>query len=132
MGTLRSVLSESDLDTRVYQVIRQIIGDDAFRELKDFFYFYRISAEIKGERLEIKQFSHKEKKWVKIASFNVKTKNIEKSINRSDFLKLLNEENEYILRSTEEEIKRTANIILALLFLILGATISLLLINIIK
>ena len=132
MGTLRSVLSESNLDTRVYQIIRQIIGDDTFRELKDFLYFYRISAEIKGEKLEIKQFSHKEKKWVKIASFNIKTKNIEKSINRSDFLKLLNEENEYILRSAEEEIKRTANIILALLFLILGAIISLLLINVIK
>jgi len=132
METFRSVLSEKDLDNRVYQIIKQIVGDDTFKELKDFLYFYRITAEVKGEKLEINQFSHKDKKWIKIASFNIKTKNIEKSINRSDFLKLLYEENDYILRSTEEEIKRTTNIILALLFLISGAILSLILINIIK
>ena len=132
MGTLRSFFSESDLDSRVYKVIQEIIGRDKFEELKDFLHFYKITAEIIDDRLEIKQFSHKKKKWIKIASFNIKTKNVEKSINRSDFLKLLDEENEYILKSTEEEIKRTANIILALLFLILGAIVSLLLINTIK
>ncbi|WP_457625564.1 hypothetical protein [Persephonella sp.] len=132
MGILKSVLSENDFDSRVYQIIKEIIGESNFQELRDFLYFYKITAEVDNDLLKIKQFSHKKRKWIEIALFNLKTKKLEKSIDRNEFLKLLQEENAYILNSTENELKRVANIILALLSLIIGAVVSLLVINVIK
>ncbi|SNZ07766.1 hypothetical protein SAMN06265182_1008 [Persephonella hydrogeniphila] len=132
MGVLKSVFSESDFDSRVYQIIKDIIGENNFKEFKDFLYFYRITAEVEKDFLKIKQFSHKEGRWIEIAIFNLKTKKVEKSIDKNEFLKVLQEENNYILSSTEKEIKRVANIVLALLSLIIGALVSLLVINVIK
>ncbi|MBK3331990.1 hypothetical protein GWK41_02775 [Persephonella atlantica] len=132
MGTLKNLLRENDLDSRVFQIIKEIVGSEEFCKLKEFLYFYKISATIEGDYLIIKQFFHAENKWLEIARFNFRLNKVEEHIGKSKLLKYLKEENRYINESVEKEIKRTSSIILALLSLVLGVLTALLVLNLIK
>ncbi|WP_029520701.1 hypothetical protein [Persephonella sp. IF05-L8] len=119
-----------DLDTKVLQIYKEILGDKEYEKIQDFISFYKITIEIENDKLKILQFFHKDQKWQEIYCFNLKTKQILNKIEKSKLLKELYDENSIIIQNAEDELKRAANIIIALLSLIIGAVVALIFLNI--
>lgn len=130
MDFIKNIIGEN-LEEKSFKLYIEILGEENFKEISEFFSFYKLMVKLEDSYLRLFQFFHKERKWEEILSFNLKTKKIEKHINKNLLLEKLQRENDYILELTEKEIKRTINIIIALLSLIIGAIVALIIINLV-
>jgi len=121
MSAIKHLIKVNNFDEKILEVFKDVVGRENLALIDDFTDFYRLKAELKNDILHIFMFFIHKKKWLKIAEHNMETGETKEIIPKEELKRLLVLENEKLLEEANKEISRTANIILSLLALILGA-----------
>jgi len=131
MSSLKDAVKEASFNETVYETFRQLLGEDRYNELKDFIEFYTIECKVdEGNRLRISIFFSHERKWYDVAFVDLNDGSIKKLLTDREFVSKINNENLYILSNLENEIKRTSTIILSIIAFLIGASIGIIILQI--
>ncbi|ACO03540.1 MAG TPA: hypothetical protein DEP48_03565 [Persephonella sp.] len=131
MYSVRSIVKGGSFNDTVFETFREMLGDEKYNELKDFLDFYRIECRVdEKNRLVISIYFSYEKKWYDVAMVDLNDGSIKKFLTDREFISKINNENLYILSNLESEIKRTSTVILSIIAFLIGASIGIIILQI--
>ncbi|WP_457622441.1 hypothetical protein [Persephonella sp.] len=131
MSSTQNIIKGRSFNDTVFDVFRDILGEERYNELKDFLEFYRIECRIEEKnQLVISMYFSDEGKWYDIAVVDLDDGSVRKFLTDRELISKINNENLHILSNLEKEIRRTSTVILSIIAFLIGASIGIIILQI--